>query len=99
MQAVLIQTFVPGMTSATYDQVNPALASKIEGVEGFLGFHSAAIVDGGLQITETWTTKAAYENWIATVVATKVPAEAVSAMQTTVTPLHDLLLVPSLATA
>jgi hypothetical protein len=99
MQAVLIQTFVPNMTSAMYDETNAVIKSKLEGFEGFLGFHTAAVVDGGLQITEAWTTKAAYENWISTVVATKVPAEAISAMQTTVTPLHNLLLLPSLATA
>src|SRR4051794_16945841 len=97
--SVLIQTFVPAMTSAQYDATTAELAPKLETYTGFLGFHTAAIVDGGIQITELWESSAAYDMWIKDVVATKVPAEAFAAMQTVVTPLHNVLAMPALALA
>jgi hypothetical protein len=90
--SVLIQTIVPGMTSAQYDESTTALLPMIETFDGYLGFHTAAVVDGGMQITELWTTSDAYKSWIQDVVATKVPAEAISAMKTTITPLHNVVL-------
>ena len=87
------------MTSAQYDATNAAISAQLETFEGYLGFHAAAVVDGGLQITEAWTTEARYDAWISTVVATKVPAEAIAAMQTKYTPLHNVLLTKVLAHA
>lgn len=93
--SVLIQTFVPGMTSAQYDEATSALTPLMEHFDGFLGFHTAAVVDGGLQITELWKTSEAHATWIKEVVSTKVPAPALSAMKTTVMPLHNVVLAGS----
>ncbi|MCW2950276.1 MAG: hypothetical protein JWN41_1289 [Thermoleophilia bacterium] len=89
--SVLVQTFIPGMTSAQYDATTEAIRTQLENFSGYLNFHSAAVVDGGLQITEAWATSDAYRMWIKDVVSTKVPAEAITAMQTKFTPLHNLI--------
>ncbi|MCW2974036.1 MAG: hypothetical protein JWN72_2309 [Thermoleophilia bacterium] len=97
--SVLVQTFIPGMTSVQYDATTVALQPLLQSFEGFLGFHAAAVVDGGLQINETWVSSDRYRTWISEVVATKVPAEAVAAMQTTFTPLHNVVLSGTAVTA
>ena len=97
--AVLIQSYLAGMTSAQYDATNKTVAPQLDGFEGFLGLHAAAVVDGGMQITELWSNEAAYKNWISTVIAKHVPAEAVTAMQTTFQPLHNVVSTKALALA
>lgn len=97
--SVLVQTFIPGMTSAQYDASSVALQPLLENYTGYLGLHLAAIVDGGMQVTELWETSAAHQTWLKDVVATKVPAEAFQAMKTVVTPLHNLVTMPVLANA
>ncbi|MCW2922670.1 MAG: hypothetical protein JWM98_74 [Thermoleophilia bacterium] len=96
--SVLVQNFTP-MTSAQYDATSALLKPVLEGFEGYLGFHAAAVVDGGMQITELWTTSDAHKTWISDVVATKAPAEAIAAMKVTYTPLHDVVLAGSPVTA
>jgi len=94
--SVLVQIFVPGMTSAQYDATTVELKPLLEDCTGFLGLHTAAIVDGGLQITELWENTAAHKAWMQDVVATKVPAEMFGAMKTVVTPLHNVVTMPAL---
>lgn len=96
--SVLVQNFAP-ITSAQYDATSVQVQPLLEGFEGFLGFHSAAVVDGGMQITELWTSTAAHKTWINEVIATKVPADAMSAMKVTYTPLHNVVLAGSPVTA
>lgn len=90
--SVLVQSFIPGMSSDDYDERSAKLLPMLRSFDGFLGLHAAAFVEGGLQITETWSDTERYRSWIEDVVATTIPAGAVSQMQTSFTPLYDLML-------
>ena len=77
--AVLMQAKVSGIDEAVYKQMTGGdFFDRLNGFEGYGGWHAAGPTDGGWQVFETWDSAEAHQKWFQTNIAPNMPPEMAS---------------------